>query len=331
MAVSDPLLEVTDLVKHFPVRTGLFGRKLFVHAVDGVSFQVEPKTTFGIVVESGCGKTTVSRLILQLETPTSGQIFYRGQDVDKLSSSGLREYRRSAQAVFQDPYSSLDPRMRVEHIVGEPLISLMSEANRREKQRMVDEALELVGLSVGSKRFYPHEFSGGQRQRIAVARAIVGRPEFLVLDEAVSALDVSVRAQVLNLFQDLQDELGLTYILIAHDLAVIEHISDKVAVMYLGKLMETIPASELSTNALHPYTRVLLAAVPRPDPSQPLDTDLILAGEVPSPINVPSGCRFRTRCAFAFDRCAVEEPPLRKSDENHWVACHLYDAQTTPA
>ena len=331
MAVSDPLLEVTDLVKHFPVRTGLFGRKLFVHAVDGVSFQVEPKTTFGIVGESGCGKTTVSRLILQLETPTSGEIFYRGQDVSKLSSSGLRDYRRSAQAVFQDPYSSLDPRMRVEHIVGEPLISLMSEANRREKQRMVDEAMELVGLSVASKRFYPHEFSGGQRQRIAVARAIVGRPEFLVLDEAVSALDVSVRAQVLNLFQDLQDELGLTYILIAHDLAVIEHISDMVAVMYLGKLMETIPASELSTNALHPYTKVLLAAVPRPDPSQPLDTDLILAGEVPSPINVPSGCRFRTRCAFAFDRCAVEEPPLRKSDENHWVACHLYDAQTTPA
>ena len=330
MAVSDPLLEVTDLVKHFPVRTGLFGRKLFVHAVDGVSFQVEPKTTFGIVGESGCGKTTVSRLILQLETPTSGEIFYRGQDVSKLSSSGLRDYRRSAQAVFQDPYSSLDPRMRVEHIVGEPLISLMSEANRREKQRMVDEAMELVGLSVASKRFYPHEFSGGQRQRIAVARAIVGRPEFLVLDEAVSALDVSVRAQVLNLFQDLQDELGLTYILIAHDLAVIEHISDMVAVMYLGKLMETIPASELSTNALHPYTKVLLAAVPRPDPSQPLDTDLILAGEVPSPINVPSGCRFRTRCAFAFDRCAVEEPPLRKSDENHWVACHLYDAQTTP-
>jgi oligopeptide transport system ATP-binding protein len=315
------VIEVQDLTKYFALRKGIVFAKQVgaVKAVDGVSFVVEEGQTFGLVGESGCGKTTVCKLILLLEQITTGSILFDGQDVQGLRGQDLQRYKKSVQAVFQDPYSSLSPRMKIGEFLSEPM-RVHNTMPKAEMKDRVAELLQNVGLNPESAGLYPHEFSGGQRQRIAVARSLASTPRLIVLDEPVSALDVSIRAQILNLLADLQQRFGLTYLMVAHDLAVVEHVSDVIAVMYLGKIVEMAPSGELSQNPLHPYTRALLAAVPRPDPDIPLGDD-ILSGEVPSPVNPPFGCRFHPRCAQAKSACAEAEPPLREVGGGHLVAC----------
>ena len=326
---APPLVEARDVVKHFrQPRRSLRQKPGIVHAVDGVSFEIRAGETFGLVGESGCGKTTLGRLMLYLEPVTSGRLAVAGHDLARLSARAERDYRRSVQAVFQDPYGSLNPRQKVLEIVGEPILA-QERPGRAALRERVRELLALVGLPPGAEDLYPHEFSGGQRQRIAIARAISVSPRFLVLDEAVSALDVSIRAQVLNLLKDLQERLDLTYLFIAHDLAVVEFMSDRVAVMYLGKIVETAPARDIYSRPLHPYTQTLLRAATATTPPKAVFRDVSLSGEVPSPINPPSGCRFRTRCPFAQARCAEEEPLLRSAggvqEGAHRAACHFFE------
>mgnify|MGYP000458473606 CR=1 FL=1 len=318
---GDVILEVKDLVKHFPVTKGfLFQRAVgAVRAVDGVSFTVREGETLGLVGESGCGKTTTGRLILRLMEPTSGEVIFQGHNVFRLNKEELRRLRRDMQIIFQDPYSSLNPRMTVGDIVGEPL-EIHRLARGREKVRRVQELLEIVGLSPYHVNRYPHEFSGGQRQRIGIARALAVNPKLVICDEPVSALDVSIQAQVINLLEELQREFKLTYIFIAHDLSVVKHISDRIAVMYLGKIVELAPSDELFENPQHPYTEALLSAVPIPDPEVKRER-VILPGDVPSPVNPPSGCRFHTRCMYAVDSCRTQEPPFEEVSPGHWVAC----------
>jgi oligopeptide/dipeptide ABC transporter ATP-binding protein len=320
-----PLLQVTNLTKHFPVRRGVFSRSsAYVHAVDGVSFSIEQGETLGLVGESGCGKSTTGKLILRLIEPTAGAVLWRGKHIEHLGASAMRPLRRELQAVFQDPYSSLNPRMRAADIVAEPIRNFES-VSQKDVQERVASLLDKVGLRRDQMVKYPYEFSGGQRQRLGIARALAPRPRLIVCDEAVSALDVSVQAQVINLLMDLQNELGISYLFVAHDLAVVEHISHRVAVMYLGKIVELTDKRSLFAYPQHPYTEALLAAVPVPDPKIQRKR-VILAGDVPSPIDPPSGCRFHTRCPYAFERCRVDEPPLKEVRPGHWAACHLREA-----
>ncbi len=321
---SDVLLEVKDLQKHFPVRGKLpfSPTRAWVRAVDGISFFIRPQETFSLVGESGCGKTTTAKLILLLEEPTAGAIYFSGKDIGKLKGQDMRQYRAAVQAVFQDPWSSLNPRMRVGDIIAEPLVVNNDVSKSKIKER-VQELLLNVGLEPMSANNFPHEFSGGQRQRIAVARALALNPQIVVLDEPVSALDVSIRAQIMNLLKDLQVQYGLTYLLIAHNLATVRYLSHRVAVMYLGEIVEEADSEELFTNPLHPYTKALISAALPIRPDEQTEA-IVLPTEVPSPTRPPPGCRFHTRCPFAFDRCVAEAPELRELAPGHKVACHLY-------
>jgi oligopeptide/dipeptide ABC transporter ATP-binding protein len=323
MTTATPVLEVRNLKKHFPVTSGLIWQKVvgWVQAVDGVDFSVPPGQTMALVGESGCGKTTTAKLVLRLEEPSSGEVLADGRNVHEIEGEELKEFRTTVQAVFQDPWSSLPPRMRVRDIVAEPLI-INRVASPSEIKERVAEALASVGLRPQQAALYPHEFSGGQRQRIAVASALVSKPKLIILDEPVSALDVSIRAQIMNLLVDLQEQFGVSYLLIAHHLATTRYMANEVGVMYLGKLVEKAPTKELFDKPLHPYTRALFsAALPsHPDVEQ---EEIMLTGEVPSPINPPSGCRFHPRCPFAVARCSEEEPQLREVAPGHVVSCHL--------
>jgi oligopeptide transport system ATP-binding protein len=318
------LVDIRDLKMYFPVTAGIiFQRKIAdVKAVDGVSFSIRRGETLGLVGESGCGKSTTGRCILQLYRPTAGQILFGGRDLTKVKGGELRSFRRKMQMIFQDPYASLNPRMSVGSIIGEPL-AIHSLARGRARKERVTELMRIVGLNPFYANRYPHEFSGGQRQRIGVARALAVEPDFIVCDEPVSALDVSIQAQIINLLMDLQDQFTLTYLFIAHDLSVVRHISDRVAVMYLGKLMEIADRTELYENPLHPYTKALLSAVPIPDPAVEASRErIILTGDVPSPLRPPSGCVFHTRCPIAIEECKVHIPEWRQISSGHWVACH---------
>ncbi|NLJ80086.1 MAG: dipeptide ABC transporter ATP-binding protein [Firmicutes bacterium] len=323
---KEVLLEVKDLVKHFPIRQGIIFTKQVgaVQAVDGISFNVHKGETLGLVGESGCGKTTAGRLILRLLEVTSGDIIFDGKSIPNLPKDEMRELRKDIQIIFQDPYGSLNPRMTVGDIVGEPL-HIHKIARGKEREKQVRDLLETVGLTAFQARRYPHEFSGGQRQRIGIARALAVNPRLIVCDEPVSALDVSIQAQVINLLEDLQKEFGLTYLFIAHDLSVVKHISDRVAVMYLGKIVELTGKDELYHNPKHPYTQALLSAIPEADPTIKKER-ILLKGDIPSPINPPSGCRFHTRCPKVMDICRVKEPEFIDSGNEHFVACHLVPA-----
>ena len=314
------LLEVKDLKQHFSIPSG-FMKNLTLKAVDGVSFEIKEGETLGLVGESGCGKTTVGRTILQLYKPTSGEVWFDGKKIEY--GKNLNDFRKNAQMVFQDPYSSLDPRMTVSDIIGEPLDVHKLYGNRKEREEKIQHLMDLVGLSSEHASRYAHEFSGGQRQRIGIARSLAVDPKFIVCDEPVSALDVSIQAQVVNMFEDLQKKLGLTYLFIAHDLLVVKHISTRIAVMYLGKLIEIGPSDELYHHPLHPYTISLLSAVPVPDPKIARANERIhLEGDVPSPLHMPSGCPFRTRCPRATAKCAESMPELKEISAGHSVACH---------
>jgi len=317
------LLEVKNLKVHFPVNHGLFSRQRdYVKAVDDVSLAIEPGETFGLVGESGCGKTTLGRAIIRLLKPTFGNIQFGGEDLTEMSGARLRSNRRKLQIIFQDPYSSLNPRQRVGDIIGEALDIHKLVPNRNARRQRVNELLAAVGLDASHADRYPHEFSGGQRQRIGIARALAVEPDLIVCDEPVSALDVSVQAQIVNLLQDLQQQRGIAYLFIAHDLAVVEHISHRVAVMYLGRIVEQVRAKELIRAPLHPYTQALISAVPVVDPDSKRQR-IVLAGDVPSPIDPPSGCPFHPRCPIAEARCRTEVPRLREVSPGHWAACHL--------
>ncbi|MFI7318431.1 ABC transporter ATP-binding protein [Streptomyces venezuelae] len=320
----EPLLKVDGLVKHFPIKKGLLQRQVAaVQAVDGLTFDVRPGETLGVVGESGCGKSTMGRLITRLLEPTGGRVEFQGKDITHLGTGGMRPYRRDVQMIFQDPYSSLNPRHTIGTIVGAPF-KLQGVKPEGGVKKTVQEMLERVGLNPEHYNRYPHEFSGGQRQRIGIARALALRPKLVVADEPVSALDVSIQAQVVNLLDDLQDELGLTYVIIAHDLSVIRHVSDRIAVMYLGKIVELADRQDLYTKPMHPYTKALLSAVPVPDPRRRgvKSERILLRGDVPSPIDPPSGCRFHTRCWKATEICKTKEPPLTALATGHQVACH---------
>ena len=321
--MAEPLLEVRDLKKHFPVKgSGLWGRQRFVKAVDGVTFTVKQGETLGLVGESGCGKTTTSKLILAAERATAGVIEFEGRDIAVLPDRQLQDYRRKVQVVFQDPYSSLSPRMRVGEIIAEPM-EAHETLSRRDMQSRVGELFELVGLRPDMARLFPHEFSGGQRQRLAIARALSTNARFVVLDEPVSALDVSIRAHIIGLLEDIQARLGVSYLFIAHDLAAVSHLSSQTAVMYLGKLVEVADSLDLCANPLHPYTKALFAASLPSHPDEPRE-EIVLTGEVPSALDPPRGCRFHPRCPFAMPRCSEEEPTLAELSPGHTVACHLY-------
>jgi oligopeptide transport system ATP-binding protein len=309
------IIRVRNLVKHFPVENSVD----VLRAVDDVSFDIFAGETLGLVGESGCGKSTVGRCVLRLYEPTSGKIFFEGQDITELPSSEMRKLRREMQIIFQDPYASLNPRLSILSIVSEPL-KIHGIGNKTERQHRVADLMSKVGLDPNYMTRYPHEFSGGQRQRIGIARALALNPKLIIADEPVSALDVSVQAQVVNLLQDLQVEFGLTYLFISHGLAIVEHISQRVAVMYLGKIVEIADARELYENPLHPYTKALLSAIPIPDPKKKRER-IVLQGDVPTPINPPSGCRFRTRCPWAIEECALVVPELREIEKNHFAAC----------
>ena len=316
--MSDILLEVNDLKQYFPIRTGFF-KKTPLKAVDGVSFTINKGETLGLVGESGCGKTTVGRSILRLYEPTAGQVIFDGEEVTK---NNINTMRKKMQMVFQDPYSSLDPRMTVEDIIGEPLDVHNLYSNKKERREKILELMNYVGLNSEHATRYAHEFSGGQRQRIGIARALAVDPQFIVCDEPVSALDVSIQAQVINMFEELQEKLGVAYLFIAHDLLVVHHISQRIAVMYLGKIVEMADADELNANPLHPYTQSLLSAVPIPDPDIARSRKrIVLEGDVPSPLNMPTGCPFRSRCRYATEQCAQECPSLTDRGNGHMSAC----------
>jgi oligopeptide transport system ATP-binding protein len=317
------LLRIKNLKKYFPIRGGLFSREVArVHAVDDVSFEILKGETLGLVGESGCGKSTTGRCILRLIEPTAGEVWFEDKNVTTLDKRSLRHLRRDMQIIFQDPYASLNPRMTVGSIIGEALVIHKLAKSKRERDERVVHLLETVGLNADHLRRYPHEFSGGQRQRIGIARALAVSPKLIVADEPVSALDVSIQAQVINLLEDLQKQFNLTYLFIAHDLSVVEHISTRVAVMYLGKIVEIAPAKELYTNPKHPYTEALLSAVPIPDPAVKRKR-ILLEGDVPSPIKPPSGCRFHTRCPVRIPSCSENEQVLKQISPDHWVACQV--------
>ncbi len=316
-----PLLKVESLKKYFPVKKKkLIERKRYLRAVDGVSFTMFEGETLGLVGESGCGKTTLGRTLIKLYQPDSGRVEFDGMDVTSIKGSALKEFRRKAQIIFQDPYASLNPRMKVQDLIEEPLI--VHGFSKDERKEIVDEVMAAVGLNPEHKYRYPHEFSGGQRQRISIARTIALKPKMIICDEPVSALDVSIRAQILNLLEDLQEQFGLTYLFISHDLSVVKHISDRVAVMYLGKIVEIANKKDIYERPAHPYTVALLSAIPIPDPSaEKMRKRIILKGDLPSPINIPSGCRFRTRCFKAQSKCSEQEPELIEVASGHSVAC----------
>lgn len=322
--MGKPLLEVKNLKKHFPVRKGFLKRKEeYVRAVDGVSFEIYEGETLGLVGESGCGKSTTGRMLLKLIESTEGEVLFRGKDITKMTDDEIRPLRKDIQMIFQDPYASLNPRMTVGEIIAEPLIVHRMYKDSGGMKKQIHELLNMVGLSSYHSVRYPHEFSGGQRQRIGIARALAAQPKIIIADEPVSALDVSIQSQVLNLMQDLQRELDLTYLFIAHDLSVVEHISDRVGVMYLGKLVELTDKDTLYEKPLHPYTQALLSAVPVPNPRIKKER-IILEGSIPSPLNPPSGCTFHTRCKHAKDICKKVVPEFKEIEPNHFTACHLY-------
>jgi len=323
MMENNKLVEVQNLKQYFPVKSEKFFEKKVVKAVDDVSFYIKKGETLGLVGESGCGKTTTGRTLLRLHEPTGGKIIYDGKDITHVN---MLPYRRKMQIVFQDPYASLDPRMTVGDIVGEAIDIHRLTANAKERRERIVELLSLVGLNTEHANRYPHEFSGGQRQRVGIARALAVNPEFIVCDEPISALDVSIQAQVVNMFEELQQRMGLTYLFIAHNLSVVKHISNRIGVMYLGKLVELADSYELTFNSVHPYTRSLISAIPIADPEVSRNTNrIVLEGDVPSPLNPPSGCRFRTRCVYADVRCAAEEPVWREVSSGHFAACHHLD------
>jgi len=316
------LLTLNNITKHFPARGGMFKKSDgVVHAVDGVSFSIEEGETFGLVGESGCGKSTLGRVIARLIEPTSGEVIFDSKDITRLKAKELKSVRRGLQLIFQDPYASLNPRMPVGEIIGEAL-KIHNIANGKERGERVKKLIDIVGLPKDSAYRYPHEFSGGQRQRIGIARALALNPRFIIADEPISALDVSIQAQIINLFKDLQKEFGLTYLFITHDLRVVEYISNRIAVMYLGKIVEIGNSADIYSHPVHPYTEALLSAVPMPDPKRKKKR-IILKGDIPSPLNPPSGCRFHTRCIYAQERCRVEEPLLIPRRDNRLAACHF--------
>lgn len=323
--MSDAVLKVENLKVHFPVKGGVFSKKQVVKAVDGVSFEIYPKETFGLVGESGCGKSTTGRAIVKLYEPTAGTIYYQGEDVTKIKGSAKASFRRNVQMIFQDPYASLNPRMTVGEIIREPMDIHHILKTKEEREARVRELLDIVGLKPDHIRRYPHEFSGGQRQRIGIARTLALHPQFIVCDEPISALDVSIQAQVINLLEQIQKEMGISYLFIAHDLSMVKHISDRIGVMYLGNMVEIGSSEDVYHRPLHPYTQALLSAVPIPDPRAAKEKQrIVLEGELPSPLDTPSGCVFRTRCLKACDRCAKEKPGM-VTVGNRQVACFLYE------
>lgn len=322
---NDVILEVKDLCKYFPAKSGLFGKKSYVKAVDKVSFTLKRGETLGLVGESGCGKTTTGRTVLKLYEPTSGKIIFKGQDITNYSEKQMVPLRKNLQMIFQDPYASLDPRMTVGDIIGEA-IDVHKLFVGEERTKRIQSLLSRVGLMPDHINRYPHEFSGGQRQRIGIARALAVEPDLIVCDEPISALDVSIQAQVINMLEELQEELGLTYLFIAHDLSMVKHISTKIGVMYLGQMVELGGSNEVYTESLHPYTKALLSAVPIPDPDEAKNNKrIILQGDIPSPIDPPPGCRFKGRCSCAKPICGEVDPELKEVKPGHFVACHLYD------